>query len=131
MVTDPISDMLTRIRNAQAVRHETVGVPFSNLKLKITQILAEEKFIKNFKKAKIKEQKIIKIYLNYTEDNLPVIYGLKRISKPGQRIYIKANDIRKVKAGGGLNIISTSKGIMTGKEAKKKALGGEIICEIW
>ena len=131
MVTDPISDMLTRIRNAQAVRHETVGVPFSNLKLKIVQILAEKNFIKDFKKVKGKEQKIIKIYLKYTKDNLPVIYGLKRISKPGQRIYIKANDIRKVKAGGGINIISTSKGIMTGKEAKRKALGGEVLAEIW
>jgi len=128
---DPITDMLNRIRNAQAVRHQTVEIPFSNLKLKIIQILTKENFIKDFKKIKGKGQKIIKIFLEQRNGNLPVISGLKRISKPGQRIYKKAKEIKKVKSGYGITIISTSKGIMTGKEAKKKKLGGEVICEIW
>ncbi len=128
---DPITDMLNRIRNAQTVRHQTVEVPFSNLKLKITQILIKENFITDFKKIRRKEQKIIRIYLKYTKEKNPAISGLKRISKPGQRIYKKANEIKKVKGGYGLSIISTSKGMMTNKEARKNNLGGEIICEIW
>ena len=123
--------MLNRIRNAQTVRHQTVEVPFSNLKLKITQILIKENFITDFKKIRRKEQKIIRIYLKYTKEKNPAISGLKRISKPGQRIYKKANEIKKVKGGYGLSIISTSKGMMTNKEARKNNLGGEIICEIW
>ena len=130
-MTDPITDMLNRIRNAQTVRHQTVEVPFSNLKLKITQILIKENFITDFKKIRRKEQKIIRIYLKYTKEKNPAISGLKRISKPGQRIYKKANEIKKVKGGYGLSIISTSKGMMTNKEARKNNLGGEIICEIW
>ena len=128
---DPITDMLNRIRNAQTVRHQTVEVPFSNLKLKITQILIKENFITDFKKIRRKEQKIIRIYLKYTKEKNPAISGLKRISKPGQRIYKKANEIKKVKGGYGLSIISTSKGMMTNKEARKNNLGGEIICEKW
>ena len=130
-MADPITDMLNRIRNAQAVRHQTVEISFSNLKLKIIQILIKENFITNFKKIRRKGQKIIRIYLKYTKENLPFISGLKRISKPGQRIYKKANEIKKVKGGYGVSIISTSKGIMTNKEAKKNNLGGEVICEIW
>ena len=130
-MTDPITDMLNRIRNAQAVRHQTVEIPFSNLKLRITQILARENFIEDFKKVKRKGQKIIKIYLKYTKENLPAISGLKRISRPGQRIYKKTNEIKKVKGGYGITIISSSKGMITDKEAKKNKAGGEIICEIW
>ncbi len=128
---DPITDMLNRIRNAQAVRHETVEFPFSNLKLKITLILARENFIADFKKVKNKKQKLIRIYLKYDKEKNPAISGLKRISKPGRKIYVKANEIKQVKAGVGISIISTSKGIMTGKEAKKNKIGGELLCEIW
>ncbi len=130
-MTDPISDMLTRIRNAQAVHQQTVEIPFSNLKLKIAQILVKENFIKELKKVKRENQKVIRIYLKYTPDKLPAISGLKRISKSGQRIYKKAKEIKRVRSGYGIAVISTSKGIMTNKEARKKKLGGEIICEVW
>jgi len=130
-MTDPIADMLTRIRNAQAVQHQTVDVPFSNLKLKLAQILAREKFISDFKRVKSKGHKMIRIYLSYDSEKNPVISGLKRISKPGRRIYKKAKEIKKVKGGYGIAIISTPKGLMTDKEARNQKLGGEVICEIW
>ena len=128
---DPIGDMLTRIRNAQTARHQTVDIPFSKMKLKIAEILKQEGFILDFKKKRKNSQKIIKIKLKYLEDNIPAISGLKRISKPSQRIYKKAKEIKKVKSGYGIAIISTSKGLMTDKEAKKRKLGGEVIAEIW
>lgn len=126
---DPIADMLTRIRNAQAVGHQTVDIPFSNLKLKITQILLKENFISDFRKAK--DQKKIKIFLKYDEEKNPAISGLKRVSKPGQRIYQKAKEIKKIKRGYGIAIISTSKGLLTDKEARAQKVGGEVLFEIW
>jgi len=128
---DPIGDMLTRIRNAQAVRHQIVDIPFSKMKLKIAEILKQEGFILDFKKQRKNSQKIIKIKLKYLENNVPAISGLKRVSKPSRRIYKKTKEIKKVKSGYGIAIISTSKGLMTDKEAKKRKLGGEVICEIW
>lgn len=113
---DSISDMLTRIRNAQAVGHETTVIPFSTLKLKIAEILVKENFIKELKKIKRNESKFIRISLKYAEDGLPVISGLKRISKPGQRIYKKAKEIRRVRDGYGTAIISTSKGLLIDRE---------------
>jgi small subunit ribosomal protein S8 len=130
-MTDPISDMLTRIRNAQAVRHQTVTVPFSNLKVKITQILLREGFIKDFKRVRIRNQKLIKIYLKYDSTGTAKILGLKKISKPGQRIYKKAKEIKKVRGGFGIAVVSSSKGIITDKEARKQKLGGEVLAEIW
>ncbi len=130
-MTDPITDMLNRIRNAQAVHHQTVDIPFSNLKYEIAKILEKEGFVEKVEKKGRRVKKIIEISLKYDENKLPFISGLKRISKPGQRIYLPAEKIKRVKSGYGIAIISTSKGLMTDKEARKNKLGGEIICEIW
>ena len=129
-MTDPSTDMLNRIRNAQAVLKPTVDVPISKIKLEICQILAREGLIKGFEKKGRKNKKIIQIALKY-DGKIPAISGMKRISKPGQKIYLPYKKIRKVKGGYGFSIISTSKGLMTDKEARKKKLGGEVICEIW
>jgi len=128
---DPISNMLTSIKNAQAVGKETVDVPFSNLKFEIAKILEKEKFIEKVEKKGRKIKKIIEITLKYDEKKKPVISGLKRISKPGQKIYLSVKKFKRVRGGYGIAIISTSKGLMPDKEAKKQKLGGEIICEIW
>ncbi len=139
-MTDPITDMLNRIRNAQAVLKSTVDVPFSNLKYEIAKILEKKGFIAKVEKKGKKIKRIIEITLKYNgekvtegegQQKLPVISGLKKISKPGQRIYKKAKEIKPVKGGYGMAIISTPKGLMTDKEARKRKLGGEIICEIW
>jgi len=127
---DPITDMLNRIRNAQAVLKETVDISFSNLKYEIAKILEKEKFINKAEKKGKKTKKIIEITLKYHE-KIPAISGLKRISKPGQRIYKPVKQIKKVKGGYGIAIISTSKGLMTDKEARKQKLGGEVLCEVW
>jgi len=129
-MVDPISDMLTRIRNAQAVSNETVLVSFSNLKLNLAKILEKEGLIGKVNVQGRKISKIIEIKLGY-KDGAPVISNIKRISKPGQRIYIKKDEIKPIRQGYGLTIISTSKGLMTNMEAKKKRLGGEVICEIY
>jgi small subunit ribosomal protein S8 len=128
---DSISNMLTSIRNAQAVFHQTVDIPFSVLKYEILKILEKRGFIERAEKKSQKNKKFIKITLKYN-NGVPAISGIKRISKAGQRIYISAQKIRKVKSGYGLAIISTSKkGLITDKEAKKNNLGGEILCEVW
>jgi len=129
-MTDPITDFLNRIRNAQAVSKETVDIPFSNLNYEIAKILEKEGFIENVEKKGKKTKRIIEISLKY-QDKTPAILGLYRVSKPGQRIYIKAKKIKKVRGGYGMAIISTPKGLMTNKEARKQKLGGELICEIW
>ena len=127
---DPISNMLTSIRNALAVEHPTVNVPFSNLKYKIAKILEKEDFIEKAEKKGKGVKKSLEITLKY-EGKVPAISGLKRISKPGQKIYLSYKKIKKVKEGLGIAIISTSKGLMTNKETRKQKLGGEVICEIW
>jgi len=129
-MTDPITDMFNRIKNAQAVSHKTVIIPFSKLKFEIAKIFEKQGFIVGAEKKGKKINKIIEIILKY-EDNVPVFEGIKRISKSGQRIYLPAEKIRKVKGGYGVAIISTSKGLMADKEARKNNLGGEVICEIW
>jgi small subunit ribosomal protein S8 len=129
-MVDPIADMLTRIRNAQAGSHQTVTIPFSKLKLNLAKVLEKEGLIEAITTQGRKVKKVIEIRLKY-EEGLPVIKELKRISKLGQRIYLKKSQLRSVKQGYGLAIISTSQGLMTNKEAKKKGLGGEILCEIW
>jgi len=127
---DSISDLLNRIRNAQAVLHPKVDIPFSNLKYEIAKILEKEGFVEKVIKSGKKTKRTVEITLKY-EDKVPVISGLKRISKPGQRIYLPARKIRPIKGGYGIAIISTARGLMTDKEARKQKLGGEIICEIW
>jgi len=127
---DPISDMLTIIRNALAVKKETVSIPFSNLKYEIARILEKKDLVEKVEKKGKKVKKNIEITLKY-QDGVPVISGLKRISKPGQRIYLDSRKIKKVKGGYGIAIISTSRGLLTNEEAKKQKVGGEILCEIW
>lgn len=147
---DPITDMFNRIRNAQTALHSTVDIPFSNFKYEIAKILKREKFVEKIEKKGKGIRKTIKINLKYnkktsTRDDAssefykwqkecqeqPIISGLRRISKPGQRIYMPAKKIKSVQGGYGIAIISTPKGLMTNKEAKKQKLGGEVICEVW
>jgi small subunit ribosomal protein S8 len=127
---DPLTDILNRIRNAQAVLHPLVSVPFSNLKYEIAKILEKQGFVEKIEKKGKKTKKIIEITLRYA-DKTPAISGLRRISKPGQRIYQSHQEIKKVKGGYGLAIISTSKGLMTDKEARKQKIGGEVLFEVW
>ena len=131
VVTDPIADMLTRIRNANQMRYKEVEVPASKMKLEIARILKEEGFIVDFKVKKNDVQNVIVLTLKYGEKKERVITGLKRISKPGLRVYAKAEEIPTVLNGLGIAIVSTSKGVMTGKEAKKESLGGEVLAYIW
>jgi len=129
-MTDPITDMLNRIKNAQAVSHSTVELPFSNLKYDIAKVLEKNGFVKSIEKKGKKTKKSIEIVLKY-DNKVPAISGLKRISKPGQRIYLNSGKIKRVKQGYGISVISTSKGLMTDKEARGNKIGGEIICEVW
>ncbi|WHE08504.1 MULTISPECIES: 30S ribosomal protein S8 [Thermoanaerobacterium] len=130
-MTDPIADMLTRIRNANIVRHETVEIPASNTKRAIAMLMLREGFIKAVEEIDDGKQGILKITLKYGPNKERVISGLKRISKPGLRVYAKSNEIPRVLGGLGMAIISTSKGIMTDKDAKKEGVGGEVLCYIW
>jgi small subunit ribosomal protein S8 len=131
IVTDPIADMLTRIRNAQTARHETVIIPDSKMKKAIAEILLAEGYISSVEYIEDKVQGQIKITLKYTEDNKKVISGLKRISKPGLRIYAGADELPRVLNGLGIAIISTSKGVVTDREARKLGLGGEVLAYVW
>mgnify|MGYP001342169781 FL=1 len=130
-MSDPIADLLTRIRNANLVRHETVEVPASKVKRQIVEILKREGFIRDAEYIEDNKQGIIRIFLKYGPNNERVITGLKRISKPGLRVYTKANEIPKVLGGLGIAIISTSKGIVTDKEARQLKHGGEVIAYVW
>ena len=132
-MVDPISDMLTRIRNAQAVGHKTVSFPFSNIKFELLKILDEENFLGNVLKRGRGVQRKIEISLKYKDakNTIPGIQGLKRISKPGQRTYIGKRELGKFFKERGITILSTSQGLMTIQEAKKKSLGGEVICRVW
>ena len=131
VVTDPIADMLTRIRNANAMKYKEVAMPASKTKTEIARILKDEGFIADYKIRNDKPQKALVLTLKYTNKKERVITGLKRISKPGLRVYTKSTDVPKVLNGFGIAIISTSKGIMTDKEARKQALGGEVMAYIW
>jgi len=131
MMTDPISDMLMRIKNALMARHKTVVVPGSKLKLEIARILKDEGFIEDYRVVEEKPQIKIEIVLKYDDKKSPVIAGIKRVSKPGRRIYRGYKELPRVLDGMGMAIISTSQGIMTDHEARKRRLGGEVICEIW
>ena len=131
VVNDPIADMLTRIRNAQVAKHDSVTMPASNMKKNIAKLLLEEGYIKSYECIDDGLQGNIKINLKYLDKKQPVIVGLKRISKPGLRVYAACEDLPKVLDGLGIAIISTSKGIMTDKAARKENLGGEVLCYVW
>jgi small subunit ribosomal protein S8 len=132
MVTDPIADFLTRVRNAQMARHRIVEIPASNLKKRITEILYEKGYILKYKFEDDNKQGLIKIALKYNaESKEPVIRSLERVSRPGLRQYAKPAEIRRVKNGLGIAIISTSKGVMTDKEARAQNVGGEVLCQVW
>ena len=130
-MTDPIADMLTRIRNANTVKHETVDVPASNIKKEIARILLEEGFVRGYDVIEDGKQGIIRIQLKYGQAGERVISGLKRISKPGMRVYADKHEVPRVLNGLGISIISTSKGILTDKQARKENVGGEVICYVW
>ncbi|MFI3210116.1 MAG: 30S ribosomal protein S8 [Peptostreptococcaceae bacterium] len=130
-MTDPIADMLTRIRNANIVKHETVDVPASNMKKELSKILLEEGFIKGYDVIEDGKQGIIRIQLKYGQSGERVISGLKRISKPGMRVYAAKHEVPKVLNGLGISIVSTSKGVVTDKIARKENVGGEVICYVW
>lgn len=130
-MTDPITDMFNRIRNAQSVMKDNTDIPCSKLKLRIIEILKQESFVRDFKKKGRKPHQVIKVDLKYNSDKTPCLAGFRRISKPGQRIYKKATEIKRVRDGYGLALISTSKGLMTDKEARKKKMGGEVMVELW
>ena len=130
-VSDPIADMLTKIRNASQAKHEKVDVAASNLKLQIIKILKNEGFIKNFKKVTKDDLTFIRIFLKYEDDQKPVIHGIDRISTPGRRVYCGYKDMPSVYNGIGVVVVSTSTGVVTGKKAKEARVGGELICTIW
>lgn len=130
-ITDTIADMLTRIRNANSAKHPTVDVPASNMKKQIAQILVDEGYIKGFRVIEDDKQGVIRITLKYTENKSQVITGLRRVSKPGLRIYSNSKDMPKVMKGLGIAIVSTSKGVMTDREARKNNVGGEVLAFVW
>ena len=131
MTSDPIADMLTRVRNAMASRHPKVDVPASRLKAEIARILKEEGYIANFKVAEEGVKKVIKIYLKYASNNAPVITRIERVSRPGCRVYVGRDDIPRVQGGLGINILTTARGVMTGSTARKEHVGGEVLCQLW
>ncbi len=130
-ITDTIADLLTRIRNANSAKHDSVDIPASNMKKAICQILVDEGYVKNFTVVEDGKQGIIKVNLKYGEGKSPVINGLKRVSKPGLRVYSSAEELPKVMKGLGVAIVSTSKGVMTDRQARKENLGGEVLAFVW
>jgi len=130
-LTDPVADFLTRIRNGIRARQQKVDVPASKLKLEIARILKEEGFISNFKATEEEGRKVLRVYLKYGNNNEAAISRLQRVSSPGCRVYVGHNEIPRVLGGMGINILTTPRGVMTGREARKQGVGGEILCEIW
>ena len=130
-ISDPIADMLTRIRNAIMVRHDSVPIPASKMKLSIARILKEEGFISDYEVLRSKPHRVIKIYLKYSDKNQPVVSGLERVSKPGLRVYVQQKEIPRVYGGMGIAIVSTPKGVMTGQQAWRQRVGGELLCYVW
>lgn len=130
-MTDPIADLLTRLRNASAVRHDKVLIPASNLKLRIVNLLQEEGFVRNFKVVQDEKQDSICVYLKYTPEDLPVMTHLERVSRPGRRTYVQHRNLPRVRSGLGVAILSTSRGVMTDKQARELGIGGEHLCSVW
>ena len=131
MITDPIADMLTRIRNAVLARHDSVLVPSSKMKLAIAKILKEEGFIIDYEVLKGRPQRVLKIHLKYKDKKEPVLTGLQRVSRPGLRVYVQRLEIPRVYGGLGIAIVSTPQGLMTGQQAWRQNVGGELLCYIW
>jgi small subunit ribosomal protein S8 len=130
-LTDPVADMLARIRNAITARHQKVDVPSSKLKVEIARILKEEGYISNYKASEEEGHKIIRIYLKYGSNNEAAISNVERVSRPGCRVYVRRTEIPRVLGGLGINILTTPKGVMTGRQARKAGLGGEVLCQVW
>ncbi|MBI4337269.1 MAG: 30S ribosomal protein S8 [Chloroflexi bacterium] len=131
VVTDPVADMLTRIRNAVTVHHDTVTVPASNLKIAIAKVLKEEGFVKNYELVRGQPHRVLKLYLAYSENGVPLIRGVKRVSKPGLRAYVGKRQVPRPLGGLGIAIMTTPRGVMSGKEANKLGTGGEVLCLVW
>lgn len=130
-LTDPVADFLTRIRNSMRARHQKLDVPASRLKSEIARILKEEGYIANFKPTEEAGQKVLRVYLKYGPNNEAVIRDLRRISRPGCRVYLGRDEIRRVQGGLGISIMTTPKGVMTGRQARREGVGGEVLCEVW
>jgi small subunit ribosomal protein S8 len=131
MTSDPIADMLTRVRNALAARHPKVDVPASKVKVEIARILKEEGYVQAYKVAEDGPKKVIKIYLKYGQDNAPTISHIERVSRPGCRVYVGRKGIPRVLGGLGINILTTPRGVMTGRHAHQQGVGGEVLCQLW
>ena len=130
-VSDPVADFLTCIRNAIGAKHRKVDVPASSMKTEIAKVLLRERFINNFKTIEDTRQGVLRVYLKYTNDETPVITGIKRISKPGRRVYVGKERIPRVMGGLGISVLSTSRGLMTDREAREAGLGGELVAQVW
>ena len=130
-MTDPIADMLTRIRNAMMASYNTVDIPNSRIKIEIAKVLKSEGFIRNYKIMTDRQQGVLRVFFKYDENGEPLIGGLKRVSRPGCRVYTRSDRIPKILNGYGINILSTSLGVMADREAKKRRVGGEILCAVW
>jgi small subunit ribosomal protein S8 len=130
-LTDPVSDMLTRIRNAISARHQKVDIPASKLKLEIARILKEEGYVSNFKATEEDGHKVLRVYLKYGNNNEAAISNVARVSRPACRVYVQRTEIPRVLGGMGINILTTPQGVMTGRQARKQGLGGELLCEVW
>jgi len=130
-MTDPIADLLSRIRNGIQAHHDRVELPSSKLKVEIARILKAEGFISNYKVAEDKVQSTLRIYLKYSDDGEPVIHGIERVSRPGRRVYRNKQEIPRVLGGLGLAIVSTSKGVLSGADAARSGVGGEVLCQVW
>ena len=130
-LTDPVADFLTRIRNSIRARHQKLDVPASKLKAEIARILKDEGYIANYKATEENGQKIIRVYLKYGINNEAAIRDLQRVSRPGCRVYVGRDEIRRVQGGLGISIMTTPKGVMTGRQARREGVGGEILCEVW
>ena len=130
-LTDPVADFLTRIRNSMRARHQKLDVPASRLKSEIARILKEEGYIANFKPTEEDGRKVLRVYLKYGPNNEAVIRDLKRVSRPGCRVYLGRDEIRRVQGGLGISIMTTPKGVMTGRQARREGVGGEVLCEVW
>jgi small subunit ribosomal protein S8 len=130
-MTDPVADFLTRVRNAIRAKQQKVDVPASKLKTEMARILKEEGYISNFKATEENGQKLLRVYLKYSNSNEAAISNLERISKPGCRVYVGRTEIPRVLGGLGINILTTPRGVMTGRDARKQGVGGEILCQVW
>jgi small subunit ribosomal protein S8 len=130
-LTDPVADFLSRIRNAHKARHQKMDVPASKLKLEIARILKEEGYITNFKSTEEEGKKLLRVYLKYGANNEAAISEINRVSRPGCRVYVGRNEINRVLGGLGINILTTPKGVMTGRQARKEGVGGEVLCEVY